>query len=93
MGFGDPLMRRLYFSAPANGSELVKSPSPQGPGPQPAFTFGSPSSFELRRLPSDGRFIFLANTSDQPAQSFANPPIQVVLNWFEELKQRMPSSG
>jgi hypothetical protein len=35
----------------------------------------------------DGRFIFRASTSDGPAPSPANPPIQVVLNWFEELKR------
>jgi serine/threonine-protein kinase len=67
----------------------------------PAFTFTNPTSVELKRLPSgviggnydvlsDGRFIYRATVSDAPAQAPANPPIQVVLNWFTELQQRAP---
>jgi hypothetical protein len=39
----------------------------------------------------DGRFIFLASPSNQPGPPVGSPSIQVVLNWFEELKQRMPT--
>jgi hypothetical protein len=39
----------------------------------------------------DGRFIFLASPSNQSGPPGASPPIQVVLNWFEELKQRVPT--
>jgi Tol biopolymer transport system component len=70
---------------------------------QPTFAFGLPTTFEFTRqapnraqgrnydvLP-DGRFIFLASPSNQAGPPVASPPIQVVLNWFEELKQRVPS--
>jgi hypothetical protein len=36
----------------------------------------------------DGRVLRRANAVDAPAPD--NPPIRVVLNWFEELKQRVP---
>jgi Tol biopolymer transport system component len=70
---------------------------------QPAFTFTNPTSVELKRVSGrdteerdydplpDGRFVIRANVSDRPAQPLANPPMQVVLNWFEELKQRVPT--
>ena len=69
---------------------------------QPALTFTKPTSFEVKRVGdsvsssvydvlADGRFIYRASVSDRPPQSPSNPPIQVVLNWFEELKQRVPS--
>jgi serine/threonine-protein kinase len=56
-----------------------------------------PTSFELKRVPGDligshydvlrdGRFVYRASASDGPA----NPPIQLVLNWFTELRQRVP---
>jgi hypothetical protein len=72
----------------------------------PAFAFTSPTSVEWRRDVSpntiDGRqydiqpdgqhFIRLVSAGDQPPSVPApNPLIQVVLNWFEELKQRVPS--
>ena len=73
---------------------------------RPSFTFTNPTTFEWRREPElgalDGRtydvlpdgqhFIRLVSVSDQPqAGPPPNPPIQVVLNWFEELKQRVPT--
>jgi len=70
---------------------------------QPTFAFGLPTTFEftrqaLNRAPGrnydvlpDGRFIFLASPSNQPGPPAANPSIQVVLNWAEELKQRVPT--
>jgi Tol biopolymer transport system component len=69
----------------------------------PGFSITNPTSFELKRLSGDlfgmsdydvlpdGRFVYRASMSDRPAQLPANPPIQVVLNWFEELKQRAPT--
>ena len=69
---------------------------------QPTFAFSPPTAFEFTGqspnqtlgrnydvLP-DGRFIFLASPSNQPGPPAANPSIQVVLNWQEELKQRVP---
>jgi len=69
---------------------------------QPTFAFGLPTTFEFTRqaptqgagrnydvLP-DGRFIFLASPSNQAGPPAANPSIQVVVNWAEELKQRVP---
>jgi serine/threonine-protein kinase len=69
---------------------------------QPTFAFGVPTPFEFPRqspnlgpgrnydmLP-DGRFIFLASPSNQAGSSAVNPSIQVVVNWAEELKQRVP---
>ena len=69
----------------------------------PAFAVGLPTTFEFTRQSpfltpvrnydrlADGRFIFLASPSNQVAPPMPNPPIQVVLNWFDELKQRVPS--
>ena len=70
---------------------------------QPTFAIGLPTTFEFARqsptritmrgydmLP-DGRFIFLASPSNQAEQPAANPSIQVVVNWAEELKQRAPT--
>jgi hypothetical protein len=67
-----------------------------------SFTLTNPTSFELKRLSGDlvskseydvlpdGRFIYRASASDRPAPAPVNPPIQVVLNWFTELQQRVP---
>ena len=70
---------------------------------QPTFAFGPPTAFEFTGqspnqtlgrnydvLP-DGRFIFLASPSNQQGPPAANPSIQVVVNWAEELKQRVPT--
>jgi hypothetical protein len=64
----------------------------------PAAPLPASTAVELKRLPSDifalnydvlrdGR-VRRVNALDAPAPE--NPPIQVVLNWFEELKQRVP---
>jgi serine/threonine-protein kinase len=68
---------------------------------QPTFAFSLPTTFELTRqsptltqvrnydmLP-DGRFIFLASPSNQLPTEVRS--IQVVLNWAEELQQRVPT--
>jgi Tol biopolymer transport system component len=72
---------------------------------QPAVTFGSPETVPARvtaeRLSGearahdilpDGRFVGLATPASSDAQLSAGSPIQfrVVVNWFEELKQRVP---
>jgi serine/threonine-protein kinase len=67
--------------------------------PRPFSVTNPTTLFELNRLPRDlqladvlpdGRFIFRASAPDGAATAPTNPPIQVVLNWFEELKQRVP---
>jgi serine/threonine-protein kinase len=70
---------------------------------QPTFAFGLPTTFEIARqsptltpvrnydLLPDGRFIFLASPPNQTGPPAANPSIQVVVNWAEELKQRVPT--
>jgi hypothetical protein len=70
---------------------------------QPTFAFGLPTTFEIARqsptltpvrnydLLPDGRFIFLASPPNQAGPPAANPSIQVVVNWAEELKQRVPT--
>jgi len=65
----------------------------------PAAPLPASTAVEPKRLPSDtfalnydvlrdGRVLRRVNELDAPAPE--SPPIQVVLNWFEELKQRVP---
>jgi Tol biopolymer transport system component len=68
---------------------------------RPAFSFGNPVSVPVRFLDTgptiernnditrDGRK-FLGVVTAEPGTSGAAPLIQVVLNWTEELKQRVP---
>jgi len=70
----------------------------------PGFAFTSPTTVEWRSgtgntlegrhydvLPDGQHFIRFVSRSDQPQSGPPpNVPIQVVLNWFEELKQRVP---
>jgi hypothetical protein len=39
----------------------------------------------------DGRFVGLVSSGDADPSSVLAPQIRVVLNWFEELKARVPS--
>jgi Tol biopolymer transport system component len=71
---------------------------------QPSFTFGSPVPVTKRfaanagslvrnyDITPDGRFIGTPFTGalDPESATLTNPQIQVVLHWFEELKQRVP---
>jgi hypothetical protein len=69
---------------------------------QPSFTFGSPVQLTRRfnatgramrnyDVTPDGRFIGIPLTGSlDPQSALINPQIQVVLHWFEELKQRVP---
>jgi hypothetical protein len=64
------------------------------PGPIPrAFNFGnSPADVRSHDITRDGkRFLGLNFAGGQTQTDAGRPPqIQVVLNWFEELKQRVP---
>ena len=89
--------KELFFAVSGtslNGVNVTK---------QPTFAVGLPTTFEFTGqspiqtlvrnydvLP-DGRFIFLASPSSQAASPAATPSIQVVVNWAEELKQRVPT--
>jgi len=46
-------------------------------------TSNQPRAFDM--LP-DGRFVGLVGSTEAPA----DPEFRVILNWFEELKQRVP---
>ena len=71
---------------------------------QPRFAVGSPVELPLGRLTSigafsprrydmtpDGRILGIVSSTQTPAGAVAAPEIQVVLNWFEELKARVPT--
>jgi hypothetical protein len=52
---------------------------------------GSPAGPARADILPDGRFIGVVNAESIPTDAHAVPQIQVVLNWFEELKQRVPA--
>jgi Tol biopolymer transport system component len=54
----------------------------------PFQSFGSPAKRSYDIMPNGQRFIALVSSSEGPAG--VSTQIQVVLNWFEELKQRAP---
>ena len=73
---------------------------------QPSFTFGNPVLVLKRHGWRDGgpfmereydvtpdgkRFIAVADAAHSQPGAPVAPQIQVVLNWFEELKQRVPT--
>jgi hypothetical protein len=90
--------RRLYYVARPGGFESVAVQT------KPGVAFGNPvliaSPFALmattvRRsydITPNGKFVGLVSpTGDAaPGASALNQPIQVTLNWFDELKQRVP---
>ena len=71
---------------------------------QPSFTFSVPARVPIRIntvnaataarnfdiLPDGQRFIGVIPAETGESGAPANPQIQVVLNWFEDLKQRVP---
>jgi len=71
---------------------------------QPSFTFGNPVEMttvaftqghfspDVRNydLTPSGKFVALVDPQEGRSRTSAAPEIQVVLNWFEELKQRVP---
>jgi dipeptidyl aminopeptidase/acylaminoacyl peptidase len=73
---------------------------------QPRFAVGSPVALPLGGLTSsgigassprrydmtpDGRILGIVSSTQTPSGVVAAPEIQVVLNWFEELKARVPT--
>jgi len=64
---------------------------------KPGFSAGSPrmlfegrywaSGHDYRVTPSGDRFVFIKETEQQAAPT----QINIVQNWFEELKQRVPA--
>lgn len=90
----------IYVPSAASGQLAVVSVTTR-----PGVTFGSLVSLparvtadrlstEMRAydiLPGD-RFVGLVNSSEsESSRAAAVPEIRVVLNWFEELKQRLPA--
>jgi serine/threonine protein kinase len=55
-----------------------------------AITLGSPSTRRFDITP-DGRILGIVPAGQTPSGAAAAPEIQVVLNWVEELKQRVPT--
>jgi eukaryotic-like serine/threonine-protein kinase len=61
--------------------------------PQPlptGFLFGRPGPTNYDIAPDGGRFIGVVDAEGTQSTSAAAPKIQVVINWFEELKARAP---
>jgi serine/threonine-protein kinase len=91
--------RELFYSPAGGGGQFVAVSI----STQPSFTFSSPvlltrqftiggSLVRNYDITPDGRFIGipLAGSLDPQSGTLTNPQIQVVLHWFEELKQRVP---
>ena len=51
--------------------------------------FGGPRNFDIS--PDDKQFVVVMPASPAEANQQLTPQINVVLNWTEELKQRVPS--
>ena len=90
----------LYFIASANSGQLAMTRMSTDAG----VTFTRPQTFPARvngrRVGSqarvydilpDGKFVGLISASDETSVTDAAPSIQVVVNWFEELKARVPT--
>jgi Tol biopolymer transport system component len=90
--------KELLYWQGAGGQHVAVSISTQ-----PTFTFGGPVPLTRRfssggqvvrnfDITPDGRFIGVPITGalDSQTGTLTNPQIQVVLHWFEELKQRVP---
>ena len=58
--------------------------------PRGEFLYMGPSSRPNYDVVSDSRFIGVVPAAESYAMGDLTPHIQVVLNWFEELKQRVP---
>jgi Tol biopolymer transport system component len=84
--------KELFYNPRAGGFEVVSVTT------QPTFAFGNPTPlprpFQLgppaaRRaydVTPDGRLMVITSLNDAQIASTASPQIQVVINWFEELK-------
>jgi len=58
--------------------------------PRPFLT-GGPSVVRNNDMTPDGKILGVAVAGQTVAGTQANIPLQVVLNWFEELKARVPT--
>jgi serine/threonine-protein kinase len=93
---------RTLFYVPGNqpvvGIDIATKPAftfgtpKPWPGKLPNSTpFGVPRNYDV--LPDGRRFIFpTLQSDDRSTGAAAAPQIQVVVNWFEELKARVPSA-
>jgi eukaryotic-like serine/threonine-protein kinase len=61
------------------------------PVPRP-FQPGHPNSRTLYDITPGGKFVGLISVGRTPSGPFTAPQIQVVLNWFEELRARVPTT-
>jgi hypothetical protein len=70
---------------------------------QPTFTFSDPVALPIAQIvvgptgtrnyditPDGKRFIVILNAAQSQTETRSPLQIQIVLNWFEELKQRVP---
>src|SRR5262249_41260250 len=89
--------KTLFFRRPTTG-EFYETPVMTGP----AFAFGMPQQLPLKfpdrqsnstsrnhDITPDGKFVGLVSVGQERLDSARQ--IDVVLNWFEELKQRVPT--
>jgi hypothetical protein len=58
--------------------------------PRPFLT-GGPAVIRNNDMTPDGKILGVAAAGQTVAGAQANIPLQVVLNWFEELKARVPA--
>jgi serine/threonine-protein kinase len=89
--------KELFYNPRISGFEVVSVTT------EPTFAFGNPvglpkpfptSPASQRRaydITPGGRFVRLFPAGQTESGSFAARQIQVVLNWFEELKTRVPA--
>ena len=95
--------KELFYNPRAGGFEavtVVKQPTFAFSNPTPvprSFTLGPPSARRAYDTTPGGKFIGLASAGTAASVGVAGTPlsvttqrINVVLNWFEELKQRVP---
>jgi hypothetical protein len=91
-----PNGKELFYVPRLGGFEAVSVTT------QPTFAFGNavtvprpfqpgpPNSRTLYDITPDGKFVGLMPAGRTPSGDFTAPQIQVVLNWFEELRARVP---
>ena len=89
--------KELFYIPRAGGFEVVSINT------QPTFTFGNPvpvpRAFGVAAnttprtfdITPDGKIVAVVTSGQAQSGAPATPQIQVVLNWFEELKQRVPT--
>ena len=95
---GEIGQQELVFTAAATAGQMVAVRVTTAAG----VTFGTPVRFPASvtgdRVASeprawdilpDGRFIGITSTPEDAARD-SSPEMRLVLNWFEELKQRVP---